>query len=59
MGWHIFHDWSKWERYVKHWSETPIGLLYPAGVRGVPFECSEWRQKRECLTCGYSQDEKV
>jgi len=58
-GLFLGHNWSRWEQYVKQWTETPLGLLYPAEVRGKAVKCSALYQKRTCSRCGRMQDEPV
>ncbi len=38
---------------------TYAGILWPKEVRGKSFNYSEARQRRECLLCGKTQDEKL
>ncbi len=57
MCW-LFHNWSKWEPYVETGIEIP-GILAPKNVQGKQFRYTENRQKRFCLDCGYTQDEKI
>ena len=38
---------------------TPVGLIYPANMRGKPMPYKELRQQRTCLKCGKMQDEKT
>ncbi|OGO09274.1 MAG: hypothetical protein A2Y61_05370 [Chloroflexi bacterium RBG_13_60_13] len=59
MSWHFFHKWSNWEQYLQQSETTYTGFLYPKELRGKSFTCSEWRQKRRCLICGYMEDEAI
>jgi hypothetical protein len=56
---HIFHDWSKWEKYEWNGTVSLFGLLVPKEMHGKQYEKVEIRQRRHCLVCGYSQDRKV
>jgi hypothetical protein len=46
----FFHNWSKWERY----ETTSLSYFY-----SVPCRQDNVRQRRECLKCGYTEDEWV
>jgi hypothetical protein len=47
---HIFHKWSKWEKY-----ET-ISL---SSFYCIPCKQRKIMQRRECITCGFTQDEWI
>jgi hypothetical protein len=46
----ILHKWGRWNKY----ESTSYGSWF-----GVPAKNYELRQSRECLKCGFSQDEFV
>lgn len=45
------HNWSKWEQFLME------GTSYYLLTKPVPF--TRRFQKRVCLDCGYSQEEKM
>lgn len=62
----FFHNWDKWVEY--EWQGTvtiqgaldPIsGIPYAAELVGKPQEVVEYRQKRHCRRCGFTQDRRV
>jgi len=55
---HIFHKWSKWEKYEQSVIEYP-GIIAPKNMRGKPIENTQLRQKRLCEKCGYLQDKEI
>ena len=59
LGLFARHAWSKWEQgeMVEHL--TPIGLRYPANVRGREFVTGCPIQRRTCQVCGKVQVEKL
>jgi hypothetical protein len=46
----LFHRWSKWEQFT--WD----GLVKYGGKW---HRCTERRQRRHCLRCGYAQSRPV
>jgi len=52
---HLFHKWSKWERYV--WTGKIGGFVWQPNA---PMrDATEERQKRTCSVCGKTQDENI
>lgn len=55
---HIFHKWSKWERYEQQMLRQ-YGSRWPVQMQMQPMEYTENMQRRHCLTCGKCQEEEV
>ncbi len=53
-----FHKWGKWEVYLNTYRYVP-GILAPKKMRDETYTGTEKRQKRECLKCGFVQDEII
>jgi len=55
---HIFHNWSKWREYIVNKIIYP-GQGYPEIMQNKPIPTTETWQRRECIKCGYIQQERV
>lgn len=51
-SWWRGHNWSKWKQYEMSGTATYLFSSIP-----VPF--SKIIQKRECVDCGYAQQEEI
>ncbi len=45
-----FHKWTKWERYERQIFEI---------IGGVKYNSIEFHQKRQCIKCGYAEEERI
>ena len=55
----IKHKWSKWETFlwVGEIFPSPMGIMMGDPPIWLPHQ--EWRQKRDCLRCGFHQEQKI